>query len=133
VVFAAGANGNATPIRTISGPLTQMTACLSDVIVDGSGVLYVGGACQDAIFVFAAGANGNVAPIRVISGGSTGITEITGLGLDGSGNLYVGDFAVSAGKINVYAAGANGDAAPIRTITGAATGLSGPRGVVVVP
>jgi len=73
-VFAFGASGNATPVRVLAGPLTQLSTPV-DSFVDGAGELYVleegpysGVNSQPVVLVFAPGATGNVAPIRAISG-----------------------------------------------------------------
>ena len=80
-VYAAGSNGNAAPLRTITGSSTMIGNGLQGVAVDSSGNIYVTtcqGSGADGVYVFAAGANGNVAPSQSISGASTGMTCPTG-------------------------------------------------------
>ena len=69
VEFAAGAQGNVAPIRTISGPSTQLQA-LSGIAVDSAGNIYVVSATSQlsgvnispTILKFSATASGDVAP-----------------------------------------------------------------------
>ncbi len=137
-VYAAGANGNVAPIRTISGSATKLTRP-SGIALDANNNIYVvsgtttkKGGTLDSVNVYAAGANGNVAPIRTISGPNTRLTNPDGVAVGADGTTYVANYGtVEHGyevnpKITVYAAGANGNVAPIRTIHGAATMLSAP-------
>lgn len=129
-VFAAGANGNVSPIRTISGSATLLS-CPAGIALDGStppNIYVANNSCQGssagyyAITVYAGGANGNVAPIQTINGSSTGLSFPVGIAVDGSDNIYVYNWG-AAPVITVYAAGANGNAAPTQTIAGSHTTL----------
>ena len=137
-VYAAGANGNVAPIRTIKGPATKLMSP-SGIALDANNNIYVvsgtftdKGGTLDSVNVYAAGANGNVAPIRTISGPNTRLTNPVGVAVGADGTTYVANFGkVEHGyqenpKITVYAAGANGNVAPIRIIHGTATMFSGP-------
>jgi hypothetical protein len=130
-VYAAGANGNIVPIRTIAGSNTELHAPWS-MALDASGNVYVTNLPSvrkpDRVTVYAAGANGNVAPIRTIAGSNTGLGSPSGIALDASGNIYV---TTNSYSVNIYGAGANGDVKPIRTISGAYTGLDTPKGITV--
>ena len=132
-VMAASANGTATPLRTITGPATQLSASSWGIAVDPAGTVYVstngGGTAAGTVLAFTSTANGNAAPTRVISGGSTGFGALYGMDTDSSGNLYVlsiglpvvpGDMTT----IEEFAPTANGNVAPIRTIGGSNTGLT---------
>lgn len=130
-VYAAGANGNVAPIRTISGPAT-MLSCPAGIALDASTPpnLYVANnSCVGsstgtyAITVYAGGASGNVAPIQTISGSSTGLSFPVGIAVDGSENIYVYNWGATGPTITVYAGGANGDVAPTQTIAGNHTTL----------
>jgi hypothetical protein len=71
LVFAPDAHGNVAPIRTIKGPHTGLTNCVS-IAVDPTGIVYAGNFfAQDQdghITVHAPGADGDVAPLRTITG-----------------------------------------------------------------
>ncbi len=132
----ATANGNATPIRTISGSNTGL-GCPAGLGLDAAGELYVANPCGGSITVFAAGADGNATPTRTIIGSNTGLNGASGIALDEAGHLYVtnaGGYLANAGSVKVYAAGASGNAIPIRTIAGCHTAIGypwGPRGVAL--
>jgi 6-phosphogluconolactonase (cycloisomerase 2 family) len=72
-VYAAGANGNIAPIRTIEGSNTRLNEP-NGVALGPSGNIYVTNYGADSVTVYAAGVNGNVAPIRTISGSNTGLS-----------------------------------------------------------
>jgi len=122
-VFSASATGNATPIRLIQGPLTQIDEA-RQIALDAAGNLYVANQGDGSILVFAPGANGNVAPARVISTG--GINGSTGIAVDAGGNVYAVTYLPSdlnSAVIAEYAAGATGNAVPVKVIYGPLTGL----------
>jgi len=130
-VYAAGANGNASPIATISGSNTGMISGGDvHVAVDNDGNIYVasnsGYGTGGAITVYAAGASGNVAPIQAISGSDTGLTQPEGIAVDSAHNIYVTN--QGAPSVTVYAAGSNGNVAPIQEIEGSSTQLGGSTG-----
>jgi hypothetical protein len=137
-VYAAGANGDVAPIRTIAGSNTGLVSP-SRIALDTSGKLYVTNLAtfpikHDSVTVYAAGANGNVAPIQTIAGSNTGLKTPFGIALDASGNIYVTNSLSTVRKydsVTVYAAGANGNVEPIRSIGGAHTGVDGPAGITV--
>jgi hypothetical protein len=134
-VYAAGAIGDAPPIRTIGGSNTGL-AVPQGVSLDTSGNIYVANpnACPPVCsggnaLVYAAGANGNVAPTRTIGGSNTGLDAPLSIALDERARIYIANW--KGNSVTVYAAGANGDVRPIQSIKGSNTGLSGPVGVVV--
>jgi hypothetical protein len=121
-IFAPGANGCISPMRTI--PDTGGLA------IDSNNVLYVANKTTATIDLFPSGSNTMEAQI----GGSN-----TGLGapgtvavppdtvaVDASLNVYV--FDTKTATISEFAAGAHGNVAPIRTIAGSKTGLGGGNG-----
>jgi hypothetical protein len=100
-----------------------------------TGYLYVanesgyGPSGTGSILIFSESANGNVAPLDVISGSATGLSQINGIAVDTSGEIYVVDTDKEA--ILGFAAGASGDVNPNVTISGADTGLAWPIGLAV--
>jgi 6-phosphogluconolactonase (cycloisomerase 2 family) len=130
-IYAAGANGNATPIDTITGTYTGLNGPWA-LALDAAGNIYVANDFNSTVTVYAAGANGNAAPIATISGPYTGLNGPEGVALDAAGNIYVSnDNAPYPVSITTYAAGANGNVAPSATIIGGNTGLSGPSYVAL--
>ena len=134
-VHAPGANGNAVPVRTIAGDLTQL-ADSANVAVGADGRLYVVSYPAPSqpikILVFAPDATGNTAPERVITGANTKLDDTKSLAVGPDGSIYViQDDASLNGRILVFAPGADGDVAPLRTITGSKTGLISPEDAAV--
>jgi hypothetical protein len=123
-IYAAGAKGDASPVRQITGNKTGLSDP-SDVALDSQGNIYVANFLS--ITVYAPSAHGNAAPLRTISGSQTGLDVASGLAINSSGVLVVANERSSA--LTVYAAGANGNAAPIATIQGRATYLVRPASV----
>jgi sugar lactone lactonase YvrE len=127
MVFAKTANGNATPIRVISGALTKLNNPEGIFLAPSSqiGVVTANSShpVNYSVAFFARTASGNVAPAARIVGASTGLNAPHSASYSG-GNLYVSNSG--ANGISVFAAGATGNVAPIHTISGASTGLQYP-------
>jgi hypothetical protein len=72
LAYIAGAIANATPLVSLNGPATQITAA-AGVAVDDKSNAYVTNAdpAGAAVLVFDATANGNVPPVRTLKGPST--------------------------------------------------------------
>jgi hypothetical protein len=131
-VFAAGANGNATPISTIGGSNSNLVRSWQTV-VDSSGKIYIDDYSTNRILVFAAGASGDAMPVATISGANTLIDQPTGMALDAAGDLYVTDSGAS--QILAFAPGANGNVAPMGVLqdpNGAFAVAIDPTGRIVV-
>ena len=83
--FAAGADGNVAPIRTISGSNTGLNGgngfSFGLAVSKTSGEIFVSNPGSNAILGFAATASGNVAPIQTIAGSATGLADPLGLAL----------------------------------------------------
>jgi hypothetical protein len=138
-VYAAGANGNVAPIRTISGSNTGLNNP-EGLVLDAGRELYVasfigGPRGRGSVTVYSPDANGNVTPIRTINGNHTGLYGPVGIALDKRGDIYIVNYgnqhSPGPGKVTVYAAGANGDVAPINIISGSNTGLIGSLGIAL--
>jgi hypothetical protein len=91
-VYAPTASGSDAPVRTITGPLTQL-AYPTKATIDSSGNLYVsnyGSNVNDrSVTVFSRGANGNVAPRTRLVGIATGLGGSSGIAVDANRNVYV--------------------------------------------
>ncbi|HEV2323965.1 MAG TPA: hypothetical protein VGS10_08435 [Terracidiphilus sp.] len=71
--FAADADGDAMPLRSISSKMSNFDGFLG-VAVDSSGLIYIRTTDPycGAVFVFAADASGNTTPLRIIGGSCPG-------------------------------------------------------------
>jgi len=137
-VFAPGSNGNVAPVRTITGPATEI-ALPGDVAVDASGDVFVANIFKfgttdehGSITEYAPGASGNVAPIRKIEGPLTNIFQGDDMAVGPDGTIYVSDtesMPGGEGAVEVFAPGANGNVAPQRLITGPLAGMKLADGV----
>jgi len=125
LVYAVTANGNASPVRVISGALTQLEAPVA-LAFSPNGHLYVVNDSGNNVLIFPKGASGNVAP-QVLGGSHTHLATSEGVAIDASGKIYVSDFRNNV--IHVFASGATGDVAPLRTISGAHTKFDSPSGM----
>lgn len=126
VTFPAGASGNATPVRTISGAVRSFgTLTLSP---NGT-ILVLAYTIRNDVYGYPETGDGNVQPTMMLGGAieQNGGVDIT---VDSSGMFYV----LSAGLIMEFASTANGSSPPIYTISGSNTGMSGSNfGIAVGP
>jgi len=113
--FAAGSDGNVSPLRNISGSKTQLTRSNG---VAWRGDVYV--SQSSSIVVFDKAANGNAAPKRVISGSKTFIDNAWGVAAAGD-SLFAGSCV--GNYIERFGYRANGDVAPQAVISGSKTKL----------
>ncbi|HET9343756.1 MAG TPA: hypothetical protein VFO25_12655 [Candidatus Eremiobacteraceae bacterium] len=127
------ADGDVSPVATISGPDTGLLFGVAGLSVDSNGYLYAAtsavGASPNAIVVYAPGANGDTPPARTLTASSYGGVWSVATAVDKNGDLWVANLNLTA--IEEFAPGASGDAAPIRTIEGPATGLVKPSGIAI--
>jgi hypothetical protein len=137
-VYAAGANGNVAPVRTITGSNTRLHGPVGIALGRQGGIYVVNydspnRPAPGSVTVYPAGTNGNVAPLRTISGSNTGLFGSLGIARDGSGIHVVNQQGGIGrlGSVTAYATGANGNVAPIQTISGPNTQLKHPAGVAV--
>jgi hypothetical protein len=108
LVYAAGATGSATPMRTIVDGFGFPEA----LCVDASGLLYVGG--PSSIYVYSSTANGAETPMRTIQGALTQLYFQTAIAVDASGAIFATN---DNGPILAFSPGATGNVAPARVIT----------------
>jgi sugar lactone lactonase YvrE len=128
--YRAGAAGNATPVATIAGAKTKLSAPAGLVVAAGGRVL-VTNVFGDSVTEYAPGASGDVAPVATIAGTKTGLNDPEDVAVGASGRVFVLNGNASAGSVTEYARGASGDVAPLATIAGANTGLNAPRGLAL--
>jgi 6-phosphogluconolactonase (cycloisomerase 2 family) len=124
--YASSATGDAIPIATIQGGVTQLSFP-QGIALDASGRIYVAnGASTPYITVYRAGANGNVSPRQTIYD-ATGFLSVAGLAVHGT-TIYVSntDFNFNT-QVSEYLTSANG----IVTASAQIGGLSAPLGVAV--
>lgn len=135
-VFAAGANGNAAPIRVISGSNTGLTVAAQALALHGTDLYASTQNVSPAVAVFDASANGNVAPKNTLTIASSDVILDSVIGqfaVDSAGNLYVpmaqlANPSSTNTKVLVYPPSAT---APSVTLTGAATELTAATGVAL--
>jgi hypothetical protein len=119
-VYALNANGDAKPLRVITGDNTQLDWPAAMKYNPNNGDLYVANDIGQSVLIFAnaAKAQGDVAPARVIRGPSTRLRNPTGVALDlKNKEVWVSNLGNSSAT--VYPLMASGDVAPLRIIRSA--------------
>jgi hypothetical protein len=89
----------------------------------------VGKGATGKVLVFDAAASGNVSPVNVIGGSQTQLTQVNGIAVDSSGEIYVVDTDTS--EIVGFAPGSTGNATPNVVISGTSTDLACPIGLAI--
>lgn len=128
-VYPLSAQGNAAPLRVLSGNLTGLSSP-SGIAVDtiNNEIFVVNKTQPYSVTIYSRTANGNVAPLRVVTGAATNLDDPRGISVDSVNN----EFAVAnrAGfSATIYARAANGNVAPLRTLQ--TTGFSNPWGIII--
>ncbi len=118
LTFRGDADGDASPVRQIMGPRTQMVNPSAVAIDAVHGEIFVPQGRR--ILVFDRDADGDVAPIRTLEGPDTGLGagRIT---IDPVRDLMIVANASNRGEgraIRIYDRTASGNTKPLRTITG---------------
>jgi len=120
-VYPLNAVGDVAPLRTITGPATQLDWPAQMFFDEEHNELFVANDVGDSILVFSANASGNAAPIRAIKGPKTGLKYPTGIFLDTEHQeLVIANMGNHSAT--VYPRAADGDVAPLRTIRGSPAG-----------
>lgn len=114
-VYARTANGDVTPIRTISGASTGLQYAQGIAVDTVNNELLVTNYFSDSITVYARTASGDAKPVRTISGASTDLYAPRCIAVDTVNNeIFVTE---GSSSILVYPRTANGNVVPTRTIT----------------
>lgn len=117
-VYPLKADGNAAPIRVITGQQTQLNWPATLAMDQESDELYVANDAADSILVFRVTDDGDVAPLREIKGPHTQIKNPTGLSVDAKNDeLWVSNMGNH--RATVYPRTASGDVPPKRVIRSA--------------
>ena len=121
--FSPGANGAATPLKSIAGGNTQLNAPYQAGF-DGAGNLYVLNHSANSVTVYSASSIAgsgtmNVAPIATITSSASAIDDANALVIDSTGKIYVGNGGNTT--ISVFT-NANGPQTPLATLTGGSGG-----------
>ena len=127
-VFAARANGNVPPVRTIYGQKGVHTPV--GIAVDPWDSLYVTNQQFAAIRVYPPRAKADSPAARLLGGLSTGLVIPTGLAFDRQQRLFVSDHAAD---LRIFERGATGDVEPWRVISPhyRFSGLGDPQHLVI--
>jgi hypothetical protein len=134
-VYDLAANGNVSPLRTLSGASTGIEGPVGIAVDTVNDELYVVNyrtANGGSVEVFSRTASGNTGPLRTLQGTGTLLQDPQGMVLDlAHDEFYVANSKFSTavgGDILVFARTASGNTAPTRSITGPTTGLCNPGG-----
>ena len=130
--YAAGSNGNVSPLTSIVGRDTGLDGP-GGIALDSAGSLYVsnnggGPTGGGSITTYPPGASGDAGPTTTITSSFTELPVASSVAVDSTGNIYV---ANEFGSINIYPAGSYAAGPPIASIAGNNTGLFFPLGIAV--
>ena len=137
-VFAADADGDVAPLRTIVGENTKLWFPTGLAVLSDGSFAVVNGEVTDptdplggkVVHVFAPDASGNAAPTRSIVGEQTGLDGALGIAALSDDSLAVANGNEPA--VRIFAPDAAGDVAPDRVIKGAGTQVTAPADVTVL-
>ncbi|HLH75507.1 MAG TPA: hypothetical protein VKV28_01755 [Candidatus Binataceae bacterium] len=119
-VFRDDDEGDATPVRVISGPKTQFNWPTGIAVDDSHGELFVANEAGNQVLVFPRNANGDVAPIRVLGGPHTAIRQPMGVAYDPvHDQIWVANFGHNA---EVFDRTQEGDVEPRKIVRNAPEG-----------
>jgi hypothetical protein len=124
-VYDKAARGDTPPLRTITGPKTQLNWPTGLFVDPDRGELYVANDGGNSILVFDTKAEGNAAPIRVLKGPKTQLYYPSSVFIDMKHDeMWVANFGNH--RATVYPRTASGDTAPVRVIRSAPEDMPAP-------
>ena len=118
-VYDGDAKGDVAPLRTISGPLSQIDWPMGVAVDEASDEIFVANNGDSSVLVFARTASGNVQPKRVIRGPATGIKGPMGVAI-AKDEIWVANFGTHTAL--VFPRLAAGNVAPRRILRNAPAG-----------
>ena len=118
-VYDGDAKGDAAPLRTITGPLSQVDWPMGVAVDEANNELFVANNGDNSILVFARTATGNAQPKRVIRGPLTGVKGPMGVSV-AKDEIFVANFGDHTAL--VFPRLAAGNVAPRRIIRNAPAG-----------
>src|SRR5439155_2865554 len=81
-IYSRAAQNNASPVRVIHGPKTELSLPMKVFVDTAHNELFVANSGSNSILVFSRTVNGDVAPIRKIEGPATRLKKPVGLFVD---------------------------------------------------
>ena len=118
-VYDGDAKGDVAPLRTISGPLSQIDWPMGVAVDEVNNEIFVANNGDNSVLVFARSATGNVQPKRVIRGAATGIKGPMGVSI-AKDEIWVANFGDHTAL--VFPRQAAGNVAPRRILRNAPAG-----------
>jgi DNA-binding beta-propeller fold protein YncE len=118
-VYDGDAKGDAPPLRTIAGPLTQIDWPMGVAVDEANNEIFVANNGDNSVLVFKRTASGNVQPARVIHGPATGLKGPMGVAI-AKDEIWVANFGDHTAL--VFPRTAVGNAAPRRVLRNAPAG-----------
>jgi DNA-binding beta-propeller fold protein YncE len=136
-VYSRTAQDNASPVRVIRGPKTELSLPMKVFVDTVHNELFVANSGSNSILVFSRDANGDAAPIRKIEGDATNLKKPVGLFVD-TKNDELWATSPELHTATVYRRTAQGNAMPLRFVRGApdgtpAPGIGNPGGIAYDP
>ena len=118
-VYDGDAKGDAAPLRTIAGPLTNLDWPMGVAVDEANNEIVVANNGDNSVLVFKRTATGNVQPDRIIRGAATGIRGPMGVAL-AKDEIWVANFGDHTAL--VFPRTAAGNVAPRRIVRNAPAG-----------
>jgi hypothetical protein len=120
-IHSLDATGDASPLRVIQGPKTQLNWPAQLSVDPTRGEIYVANNAGSSLLVFGESDQGDVLPRRQIKGPKTGLKSPTGVFADIKNNeVWASNMGNSSAR--VFPLNANGDVPPLRIIRSAPEG-----------